>query len=242
MRKRLTILTTLVSVFVLSGQVRNKLNTRHGVVNQLRDYGYVSYKGLDYFPAGKDSLVVKNSWNKLDTIYLPSSLTIDKRKYIVSGFKEWGFRNCTELKYISIPEHITEIAGACFDGCHNLRTCIMPGIKKIGGYAFFRTKLSHVKFPEGLESIGDYAFCECSELRNVELPSTLKYIGDCALSNNYLDTVKVNFTKPIPIHTNAFWLKRNNSSIRKITLVVPKGCYNSFKEDKEWRYFSIIER
>ena len=51
-------------------------------------------------------------------------------------------------------------------------------IKHIGAYAFFDNKEVYSIFmPEGLESIGDFAFAGCELLENPTLPSTLKEIG-----------------------------------------------------------------
>ena len=39
---------------------------------------------------------------------------------------------------------------------------------------------SEVTIPEGVQSIGDYAFCDCSSLTSLTLPSSLQSIGDSA--------------------------------------------------------------
>lgn len=53
-------------------------------------------------------------------------------------------------------------------------------IKSIGKRAFFYSKIQCINLPEGLETIDDEAFCECSDLELAELPSTVKHLGNKA--------------------------------------------------------------
>ena len=120
--------------------------------------------------------------------------------------------------YIELPPSVSEIPGACFWECHSLSEIRMPGVKIIKGSAFFHTRFKRLIIPEGVISIGNSAFLECSQLKYVELPSSLKSIGDNAFRTERLDTVKVNFREPIPLPKNVFLLIRSNTSRRKIVL------------------------
>jgi hypothetical protein len=56
-----------------------------------------------------------------------------------------------------------------------------PSVKELGnntfeGYEFLTT----VELPEGLERIGHVAFCSCTLLSRINIPSTVKVIGKCA--------------------------------------------------------------
>lgn len=54
-------------------------------------------------------------------------------------------------------------------------------ITKIGDYAFTQcTNLKEIVFQPGLESIGNYAFQSCDNFNNLELKNGLKNIGSCA--------------------------------------------------------------
>lgn len=46
-------------------------------------------------------------------------------------------------------------------------------------------RLTSVKFPAGLQSIGDRAFMHCESLKSIELPVSVTYIGDKAFSTCY---------------------------------------------------------
>lgn len=53
-------------------------------------------------------------------------------------------------------------------------------IKSIGDYAFYSSKIKHIKLGEGLESIGEMAFYNMSSTDDMILPSTLKSVGHVA--------------------------------------------------------------
>ena len=73
-----------------------------------------------------------------------------------------------------------------FDGCLYSAGCsevVLPKtIKKIGKCAFYQTRIKSINLPEGLESIDEAAFMNCSYLQLAELPSTLKNLGSWAFS------------------------------------------------------------
>lgn len=65
---------------------------------------------------------------------------------------------------------------------------IIPNtVKHIGAYAFYnRPYLANVTFPEGLESIGEWAFCWDYKMSpSIKLPRSIKEIGDNAFSENW---------------------------------------------------------
>lgn len=235
----------ITCILVLSGinataQVKSKVQSHGRTTNQLEAYGRVAYLGLNYYPIGRDSLEVKNDRNRADSVSIPATLTIDNRLYVVSNLAESAFERDTDLKYISIPSSITEISSSCFWGCARLTECDMPSVTAIQGYAFFRTGFTNLKVPEGVQIIGDRAFSECDNLRSVELPGSLQYIGDHAFLNENLDTVRVNFREPIPLGTNVFWIYKPNRQRRRITLSVPTGCKEVFSNAEGWRLFQTI--
>ena len=59
---------------------------------------------------------------------------------------------------------------------------VQPGVVNVGGYAFDQTEqastaLASVSLNASITSLGDYAFCGCSELEGVTLPDSLTFIG-----------------------------------------------------------------
>lgn len=237
-----TFLALAISVLALgvAAQVNSRISTRTGTVNQLKTYGRVSYHGLNYYPVGKDSLLVKNDRSKADSVVIPPVLTIDKKPYTVCGFREMAFEYDNDIKYVNIPSSITEIANSSFYSCHDLSECVMPSVKVIQGYAFFRTGFKRLVLPEGLTYIGGYAFHGCEHLRYVELPSSLKEIAKSAFSGCRIDTVKVNFAEPLQLDGPTFEIRANDFKQEYTVLSVPRGSKDLFSKAEYWRKFRII--
>lgn len=102
----------------------------------------------------------------LEDINLPSSLKEIRRDC---------FSDCISLNVdpLIVPEGIEEIGYGAFVNCRSMRgKVILPStIKRIGGEAFFQSKISECNFPEGLEEIGDAAFY-ATRLKEAILPNT----------------------------------------------------------------------
>ncbi len=64
-------------------------------------------------------------------------------------------------------------------GGNTVRTVSLPdGLTSIGNYAFYEcTSLASVTIPDSVTSIGMYAFYECTSLASVTIPDSVAYIG-----------------------------------------------------------------
>ncbi len=105
---------------------------------------------------------------------------------IPSGIKTvGGFKYCTSLTSIKIPESVTEIADNAFRWCINLKSVKIPeNVTTIGENAFYYCKkLEKVKIPDSVKSIGDSAFSECFNLVGI-LGYTNSYAEEFAKENN----------------------------------------------------------
>lgn len=229
----------LLVILPAVSQVKSKIQTRTGYKNQLEIYGRVAYHGLLYFPTGKDSLLVQND-AKMDSVVIPPVLTIDNKPYIVAGFKDNAFEYDVDLKYISIPTSITEIASSCFYGCSRLRECEMPSVEIIDSYAFCRTGLTHIEFPQHLKHIGAFAFRECDELKYVEFPAEIQSIGKSAFASCHIDTIKVNSITPFELIGPVFETRSSQFKQPYTVLSVPKGSKELYEQSDGWRRFKII--
>lgn len=241
MRKIMLLLAMVTLSLSSNAQVKSRISTRTGVVNQIKAFGRVSYQGLDYYPVGKDSLLVKGEMLQKDSVIIPEVLTIDNKPYKVTGFKPSAFEYNVNIKYVSMPKSIIEIESSAFNGCSRLKECDMPNVRYIGAYSFVCTDFEKIVFPDSLEYISDNVFSQCSDLIYIELPKNLKRIGDDAfLTCDNLKTVKVHFTEPIELGSGVFHRVRRNYPIKKITLMVPAGSKKAFEEADGWKYFNPI--
>ncbi len=73
---------------------------------------------------------------------------------------------------------VKKIAERAFANTWVKNVRVSGGIKEIGGSAFSSSALVSIVLEEGVESIGDGAFYGCQELENVDIPDSLKVIGE----------------------------------------------------------------
>lgn len=88
---------------------------------------------------------------------------------------------------VSIPQEITvngtasqvtTIGKRAFDDNIELTAVSLPrSLKAIRANGFYNTRISWIDLPEGLESIGGWAFTCCTRLESITLPSTLIDLG-----------------------------------------------------------------
>ncbi len=117
----------------------------------------------------------------LENLYIPDSV----EKIEASAFQASAWGEASKLKFIRLPknEQFTVIHAGAFAN-HNLVTEleIPEQITTINAGAFKGLGISSLKLPGAVSSLGDSAFEKCSNLREVELPSTLREIGSYAFS------------------------------------------------------------
>ena len=107
----------------------------------------------------------------------------------MSGNQEFVIENGVLTKYtgpggaVVIPEGVTEIGRQVFQGCTGLTSItLLKGsqLTSIGNNAFYNTGLTDITLPEGLTTIENRTFYQCSSLTSVTLPEGLESIGEYA--------------------------------------------------------------
>ena len=112
------------------------------------------------------------------TAKIPATVKANGKTYKVTAIAANAFKNCKNLKQVTISGNITSIGAEAFQGCTSLRT---------------------VKIGSRVSAIGTKAFCDCKALTSVTIQtgrltskSSGKYIFTRAGQNNYKKlTVKV---------------------------------------------------
>ena len=150
-----------------------------------------------------------NGCTGLTSIEIPASVTT---------IGEWVFENCTSLKSIEIPASVTSIGINAFYGCSGLesisvaegnptydsrnncnalietkkntlilgcKNTVIPGnpngVTSIGNYAFKGcTGLTTIEIPAGVTTIGTQAFSGCTDLTSIVIPASVTTIGGYA--------------------------------------------------------------
>lgn len=124
------------------------------------DYTYCILKGgtvkiIDY--NGSDT-----------TVNIPESIEGKS----VTSIGDSAFRDCSNLKNITLPDSVTSIGYMAFYGCSSLTNITIPdGVTSIDKYTFNGcSSLTSITIPDSVASIGNYAFYDCSSLTSIKLP------------------------------------------------------------------------
>ena len=137
---------------------------------------------------------------------IPSSFSNSTNNYVVSGVEGNAFWECTELNSVTIPS--ISVRQGAFGGCTGLTAiygsyatednrcwidngvliafapagltefAIPDGVTSIGQLVFYNcTDLQTISIPEGVTEIGAYAFANCTGLTSITIPEGVTKIG-----------------------------------------------------------------
>ena len=123
-----------------------------------------------------------------DGVNLPGTHVVNGITYVIVNEKAIAVEADKSLTDVTIPATVGGYPVAelreTFKEHKNIRRVTLPeGLTTIGNYAFyFATKLEEVNIPTTVTTIGNMAFTGCYEVEAFDLPEGLTKIGDQAFS------------------------------------------------------------
>ena len=134
---------------------------------------------FDFFPLDDGTYAVAVGEAKyLSNIVIPSTY---KGKPVTIICDE-AFKDCTNLKSITIPDSVTSIGNYAFRNCESLTSVTIPdSVTSIGEHAFSDCiSLTNIIIGDSVTSIGTYAFKDCTGLTSVTIGDSVTSIGSQA--------------------------------------------------------------
>ena len=124
--------------------------------------------------------------------YVNSPMYYASNFYILdeNGEYELGNKKFSLLEELVIPESVESINSYQFSGFGIKKLVIPSTVTYIGEAAFSKcVNLTDVSILTNIDSIPTQMFANCSSLENIELPSSVKVIGDSAFAYSKLKTI-----------------------------------------------------
>ena len=122
-------------------------------------------------------------------------------------YDQWGYYQYKdEITKVVVEEGITSISQCAFGPYDPYATLyrdppiysklakltLPSSVKSIGKFAFYKTALTSVTLPEGLEEIGDGVFAYTSLSGDLNLPKSLNNLGEYAFKKTNISSVNLN--------------------------------------------------
>ena len=168
--------------------------------NDIATDGFIYVLTGDIRYALKDGIatVVRQSVNLSGDINILASVTYDGSHYSVTDIISDAFSGCSALTSITIPDSVTSIGDSAFSGCSSLKGVYISNLAAwcridFGGYGanplyythnFYLNEelITELIIPNGVTSIGNYAFYSCTLLTSVVIPDSVTSIGEGAFA------------------------------------------------------------
>ena len=205
--------------------------------NSLEYIGYCAFNSAGNFVGG---LRIPDKITKLNgaTFYGGFSGHLDLNNVIEFGMEE--FSVCGFTGVLIIPDGTIKIPNNFMQGSSTLSKIIFPSsLKQIGSCAFEgqRRLCEDIIFPEGLVSIEERAFNQCTNIPRIELPSSLQTINRFAFNECYnISSIVCHAVEPPSVIKGAF----DGVAKDNFTVEVPAQSVTRYKTESGWSDFRRI--
>lgn len=184
----------------------------------------------------KQNFVLPATVEEVGRFALSSSFnTVDMSKAEkVTKIEEKTFYNSASANII-LPPYLEEIGEEAFWSA-DIKSIELPStLRKLGKKAFYSSDLTAVVLPEGIEEIPEYCYGSAKGIETVELPSTLKLIGDGVWSN--CPKIHTVVSKALTPPEGAYFNNNGNdkfNSVDFVTLYIPHEAYGDYMSAPGW--------
>ena len=144
---------------------------------------------------------------------------------------------------MTLSDAITEIPEEAFADCGYLHEIKLPAeLKRIGYRALcgspYIGSFGGLKIPSKVTEIAPEAFYKSfQDIEVLELPASLKTVGDYAFADCSAKVIYAYMSEPFPLKDADFYSRPRS----ECKLYVPKGCAKKYRQAEIWKEFDIEE-
>ena len=126
---------------------------------------------------------VSNYGYQIDS-YLGSAANVTIPLSFAREIGSYAFNGCTSLKTVKLYDSLTTLGVGCFYGDSALKSVNLSdtSISAVSPYCFAECGIPTMRLPDTCQSIGHYAFLNCSELLRIDIPASVTEIDDTAFN------------------------------------------------------------
>ncbi len=191
----------------------------------------------------------------------------------LESIDRYAFTNCSSLKSLFLPASVSYIGRNVVEDCPHLESLTIAANNanydsRNGGNIIYETATNTIvavapnaDIPQGVETIGDYAFSYCSDRQSVILPESVKTLGNYAFLHCWslhtitipegvntigyrtfdscegIESVVAMSEEPCQMDDEAF----TPGTYKRAILYVPDGAEERYRNADGWKNFAKIE-
>ena len=149
----------------------------------------------------------------------------------VTNIGEAAFVDCANLEGIILPNTVTELKSNAFSNCSSLNAIVLPKtVTKIRSEAFSNcTSLQDLILPSSVDTLEGSAFMGCASLEKIALPSSITTLGSNVFQNCIKLKEVTNSSATTSVPNSAFYSCKNLVSATipsSVTTITSSAFYN----------------
>lgn len=149
-----------------------------------------------------------------------------------------AFENCSSVDGFTIPQTVDTIGAYAFFNCKGVLNvnCDIPDASYFNG-PFAGSRFSLINIGNGVTSIGEAVFRNCSSVVGITLPETIANIGISAFEGcSKLTNITCFAVVPPVIHESTF----ENKTYNYANLFIPENTKEVYQAAMGWERFLLI--
>ena len=213
------------------------------------------YDGINYRIGENNTVAVTRTKDITGAIFIPSQVTHNGKTYTVTSIEDSAFdKNHMDytITKVTIPNTVKSIGTEAFVDLAGLTGVYISDLEAWCNISFNGSgsnpleyahhlflngsEIKDLVIPDGVTSIGVYAFYLCSGLTSVTIPNSVTSLGSCAFKGcTGIEKVNSKIKNPFGIPNNVF-----EGEYEKAVLRVPAGTKSAYQSSTGWSNFVTI--